>query len=162
MRRAEVYHDIGSFSADYSASDWDFVGGNQRVSELTSAVLLAQFGRLDKDLRRRRQKRQRNVDRFVRKSAGKISPHHDPEAAVGLTVIFESPEEAKEFASQHSTVTRISDIKRHDYISWLPVLQHCRADARTDPFRLARREFAYLEDMCVRTTEILSRSCLVA
>jgi dTDP-4-amino-4,6-dideoxygalactose transaminase len=162
MRRAEVYHDVGSFSAEYSASDWDFVGCNQRVSELTSAVLLGQFGRLDKDLRRRRQKRLRNIERYVLASGGKISPHHDPDAAIGLTVTFESPEEAKEFSSQHSAVTRIGDIKRHDYVSWLPVLQHCRADGRTDPFRSARREISYSADMCVRTTEILSRSCLVA
>lgn len=162
MRRAEVYHDIGTFSADYSETDWDFVGCNQRVSELTSAVLLAQFGRLDKDLQKRRHRRERSINRFLPSSAGKISLHHDPDAAVGLTLTFGSSEEAREFASRHRTVTRIGDIKRHDYVSWLPVLQHCGADPRTDPFRSARREITYSADMCARTTEILSRTCLVA
>jgi dTDP-4-amino-4,6-dideoxygalactose transaminase len=162
MRRAEVYHDIGTFSAEYSATDWDFVGCNQRVSELTSAVLLAQFGQLDRDLQKRRKRRQRNIDRLVPTSAGTISLHHDPDAAVGLTLTFESSKEAKKFASRHPAVTRIGDIKRHDYVSWLPVLQHCGADPRTDPFRSARRKVTYSADMCARTTDILSRTCLVA
>lgn len=162
MRRAEVYHDIGTFSGDYSATDWDFIGCNQRVSELTSAVLLAQINRLDKDLQKRKRRRERNINCLVPTSGGSISPHHDPDAAIGLTLTFETAGEAKTFASRHPAVARIGDIKRHDYVSWLPVLQRCRADPRTDPFRLARREINYSADMCTRTTEILSRTCLVA
>lgn len=162
MRRAEVYHDIGTFSAHYDTINRDFVGCNMRVSELTSAVLLAQFGRLDKDLQKRRDRRKRNIDRLVPMSAGKISLHHDPDSAVGLTLTFKTSEEAIEFASRHPAVTRIGDIKRHDYVSWLPVLQHCSADSRTDPFRSAQRKVTYSSDMCSKTTEILSRTCLVA
>ncbi|WP_338503448.1 DegT/DnrJ/EryC1/StrS family aminotransferase [Sphingomonas kaistensis] len=162
MRRAEVYHDIGTFSADYSVQDWDFVGCNQRVSELTSAVLLAQFGRLDKDLQNRRRRRARNIDRLLPLSGAKVSPHHDPDAAVGLTLTFENSQDAKEFAAQHSAVTRIGDIKRHDYVSWLPVLQHCGADPRTNPLLSAQRKVTYSADMCARTIDILSRTCLVA
>jgi dTDP-4-amino-4,6-dideoxygalactose transaminase len=162
FRRAEIIHDIGSFSQDYQQTNWDFVGSNYRVSELTSAVLLAQFGRLDKHLEQRRKQRRRNVERFVPSSGGRVSPHHDPEAALGLTVTFESSELAKKFASQHRSLTRIGDIKRHDYGSWLPVLLNCRADARTDPFGSARRKLIYSPDMCARTMDILSRTCLVA
>jgi dTDP-4-amino-4,6-dideoxygalactose transaminase len=162
FRRAEIFHDVGTFSSVYSESNWDFVGVNYRVSELTSAVLLAQIGRLDLHLERRRKQRRRNIERFVHSSCGRVSPHHDEKAAVGLTVIFDSTEEAENFASQHRMLTLISDIKRHDYSSWLPVLQHCRADTRTDPFRAAHREISYSPNMCPRTNDILSRTCLVA
>ena len=162
FRRATIYYDIGSFSKCYSDANLDFVGCNHRVSELTSAVLFAQLGKLDKHLARLRKRRRKNIDRFLATSGARLSPHHDPQSAVGLTFIFDSPEEARDYASRHPAITRISDINRHNYVSWLPVLQHCRADPRTDPFRSAGREIAYTRDACTKTLDILAKTCVIA
>ena len=160
--RARTFHDIGSFSGAYADRLLDFVGGNLRVSELTGAVLHAQLSRLDGFLDKRRRQRWRAIDRLAPFDGARLSPHHDPASAVGLTVTFDDPREAQRFAARHREVVRISDIGRHDYASWLPVLQHCRADPRTDPFRHAPREVRYAPDMCSATLGILARSCLVS
>lgn len=160
--RARTFHDIGSFSAAYAERSFDFVGCNLRVSEFTGAVLHAQLSRLDGYLEKRRRQRRRAIDRLAPFDGGRVSPHHDPDDAVGLTITFDDPRQAERFAAKHRDVVRISDIGRHDYSTWLPVLQHCRADPRTDPFRQARRDVRYAPDMCSATLDILARSCLVS
>lgn len=160
--RAKVYHDIGTYSPRYNETQFDFVGCNLRISELTGAVLYAQLGRLAGQLRRRRKLRARNIEKLVPASGGRVSPHHSPQEAVGLTLLFDDEDQAKHFSKRHQGVQRISDIGRHDYLSWLPVLHNCRKDPRKDPFRFAHRPIEYQPDMCSNTLDILGRSCLVA
>jgi dTDP-4-amino-4,6-dideoxygalactose transaminase len=161
QQRAAVYHDIGTYSSAYATKNLDFVGCNMRVSELTGAVLLAQLSRLDGLIERRMHRRCKLIRKYSTLRGGRVSPHNDPDSAVGLTVTFEDIESAKGFSRRHSEATRIADIARHDYVSWLPVIQNCRENPKTDPFRYAKREVIYHSTMCSKTLDILSRTCVV-
>lgn len=162
FERAKVFHDVGSYSEEYVRRSFAFAGHNLRISELTAAVLKAQLNRLDPWLGQLRRRRQRWIERHGDLAGGKLSPHHDPPAAIGLTVIFEEADEAIRFADSKKSVVRIADIKRHDYTSWLPVLQNSRADRRKDPFLFTNRHIEYSPDMCLKTLNILARSCLIS
>ena len=158
--RATVYHDIGSYYEEYRNGVFDFVGCNLRVSELTGAVLHAQLSKLDKHLTRLKRMRRKYL--LSSKFAGtRPSPHHDVQNAVGLTFVFDTPEEATRFAQKNRNVVVISDIKKYDYLSWLPVLERCRDDPRKDPYLSAKRDIQYSPEMCATTLGILSRTCLV-
>lgn len=156
--KASVYHDIGTFSGRFDSEEQSFVGANMRISELTGAVLLAQLDRIDGILEAKRRRRRRFLNKHPEL---RPSPHHDSPSAVGLTLIFDTSEEALAFCETNRFAIRIADIRRHDYVSWLPVLQNCRADPQTDPFRFAQRIIQYDSSMCSRTMDILRRSCLI-
>lgn len=157
-RRARVYHDIGSFykEYDYKSCDIDFYGVNLRVSELTSAVLVAQLGRL-KPLIKRRMAHRRAMAKELRQSDGyRISPHNDEGNAAGLTIIFEDPARARDFASRSLGVERIADVGRHCYSDWFGVLE-CAARKGGDS-----TTSLYSRDMCARTIGILERTCIIS
>lgn len=158
--RANVYHDVGSHFVKFIENSYDFTGSNLRVSDLTGAVLHAQLGKLDGHLAHLRRVRAKKLN-SARFAGLKPSPHHDVQDAVGLTFLFDSAEEANRCASKNRDVVVIADIKKYDYLNWLPVLENCRDDPRKDPFRLTKRPIKYLPGMCSRTTDLLSRSCLV-
>lgn len=158
--RAKVFHDVGTYYNEYRSDSFDFVGCNLRVSELTGAVLHAQLGKLDNHLQRLRRIRKRYL-KSSKFADIQPSPHHDVKNAVGLTYLFSSPEEATSFAKKNRNVVVIFDIKKYDYLSWLPVLSGCREDPRKNPYLFAKRNFEYSPEMCSITLDILSRSCLV-
>jgi len=158
--RAKVYHDVGSYFQEFRTNSFDFSGCNLRISELTGAVLHAQLRKLDGHLAHLKRARVKKL-KAPNFSGVQLSPHHDIQDAVGLTFLFDSAGEAKRFAEKNRGVVVISDIKKYDYLSWLPVLQKCRNDPRKDPFLSAKRDITYSPDMCSKTLDILSRSCLV-
>ena len=158
-----MYHDVGSYTREheFESNEAVFAGVNLRVSELTGAVLHAQLPKLDPLLRRLR-KRHGVMTRYLSKSPKlRISPHNDPANAVGLTVIFDRPEDAKAFANQ-SGVERLIDTGRHVYTNWVPIMtQRTFHGAPVNPWKWANREITYSNDMCNRTLEILARTCHV-
>jgi dTDP-4-amino-4,6-dideoxygalactose transaminase len=158
-----MYHDVGSYTREYSyeSNEPVFVGVNFRVSELTGAVLSAQLPRLKKHIKRLRRRRELFAEILSRSNRLKISPHNDPENAIGLTVMFDDPDEAKAFAS-HRGITRLIDTDRHVYTNWLPLLNQRTFDDRMNPFRLSGSTVTYPRDACARTLEILERTCKIA
>ncbi|MFB2351678.1 hypothetical protein, partial [Priestia megaterium] len=80
----------------------------------------AQLGKLDPMLRRMRSRHKMMFKTLSKTSKLRISPHNDLDNAVGLTVIFDTPEEAKAFAT-NSGVERLIDTGRHVYTNWEPV-----------------------------------------
>jgi len=161
--RARMYHDVGSYTREYEfeSNEPVFAGQNFRVSELTGAVLYAQLPRLDPLLRRLRTRHTAMTKHLARTKKLRISPHNDPENAVGLSVIFDRPEEAKAFA-ELAGVERLIDTGRHVYTNWIPVLTQRTFHDRMNPYRWANREITYSADMCHRTLDILARTCRVS
>jgi dTDP-4-amino-4,6-dideoxygalactose transaminase len=160
--RARMYHDVGSYTREYEfeGNEPVFAGVNLRVSELTGAVLHAQLPKLDPLLQRLRRRHTMMTKYLSRTTKLRISPHNDPANAVGLTVIFDRPEDAKAFATQ-SGVERLIDTGRHVYTNWVPIMTQRTFHERMNPWKWANREITYSDDMCSRTLEILSRTCHV-
>jgi len=161
--RARMYHDVGSYTREYAfeSNEPVFAGMNFRVSELTGAVLHAQLGKLDPMLRRMRSRHKMMFKTLSKTSKLRISPHNDLDNAVGLTVIFDTPEEAKAFAT-NSGVERLIDTGRHVYTNWEPVMQQRTFHEKMNPYNWAHRKIEYTPDMCQKTLDILSRTCRVA
>lgn len=160
--RARMYHDVGSYTRDYEfeGNEPVFAGVNLRVSELTGAVLYAQLAKLEPYLRRLHARRKVFAEALSKSRSCAISPHHDPENAVGLAVHFPDAEQAKNFA-QHRGVERLIDTGRHVYTNWEPVLTKRTFNERMNPYRWAHREIEYSHDMCRRTLDILERTCRI-
>jgi dTDP-4-amino-4,6-dideoxygalactose transaminase len=161
--RARMYHDVGSYTREHAfeSNEAVFAGVNLRVSELTGAVLYAQLPKLDPLLRRLRKRHTMMTKHLSKTSKLRISPHNDPENAVGLTVIFDRPEDAKAFATQRG-VERLIDTGRHVYTNWQPVMTQRTFHEKMNPWKWANREITYTNEMCARTLDILSRTCRVS
>jgi dTDP-4-amino-4,6-dideoxygalactose transaminase len=161
--RARMYHDVGSYirEQEFEANEPIFAGFNFRVSELTGAVLLAQLSQLDALLHRLRRRRDVVMEYLSKSERLRVSPHHDPANAVGLSVIFERAQDAKEFATRRG-VERLIDTGRHVYTNWEPILAQRTFDARMDPYKWAHREITYTAEMCSKTLDLLERTCYVS
>jgi dTDP-4-amino-4,6-dideoxygalactose transaminase len=161
--RARMYHDVGSYTREHAfeSNEAVFAGVNLRVSELTGAVLHAQLPKLDPLLRRLRRRHSMMTKALSRTTKFRISPHNDPANAVGLTVIFDRPDDAKAFAG-HAGVERLIDTGRHVYTNWQPIMTQRTFHERMNPWKWANRDITYSNDMCSRTLDILARTCRVS
>lgn len=161
--RALMYHDAGFAMRQHAA------GGNRaavavmnmRASELAGAVLGKQLKRLDGIIERMRRRRRVMAEILSGCSGMAPSPHNDPDNAVGLTLLFDTGEQASGFAARHPQATRLIDTGMHVYTNWGPILQKRSFDPRLNPFDWARRDISYEPDMCARTLDILERTCLI-
>jgi dTDP-4-amino-4,6-dideoxygalactose transaminase len=161
--RARMYHDVGSYTREYDSESNEpvFAGVNMRVSELTGAVLHAQVSKLDPLLKRLR-KRHAILSKALSKTTRlRVSPHNDPDNAVGLSVILDKEEDAKAFATQRG-VERLIDTGRHVYTNWIPIMTQRTFHDRMNPWKWAHRDITYSNDMCSKTLDILSRTCRVS
>ena len=70
------------------------------MPELSSAILRPQLARLDRQIQRRRRLRELLVEHLSRQGDIRISPHHAPDEAVGLAVVFDNAADATAFAEQ--------------------------------------------------------------
>ena len=161
--RASMYHDVGFYERK-STMETDeplFVGLNYRMPELCAAILRPQIKRLDAQLDRRRRHRQIVLDELSSSSFDfTVSPHHDPDEAVGLAVHFDDPEEASAFGAGKGA-RRLIDTGRHVYTNWQSILAKRSAHPALDPYKWAHREIDYPLDGCPATLDILARSCTV-
>jgi hypothetical protein len=101
------------------------------------------------------------VDDLDGRHSFSISPHHDPDAAVGLTIHFEDAEDARQAASNRG-VHRLSDTGRHVYTNWLSILEKRTFHHAMNPYRWAHRPIDYTPETCPRTLGILERTCSVS
>jgi dTDP-4-amino-4,6-dideoxygalactose transaminase len=161
--RARIYHDVGSYVRDYEVEGNEplFAGLNMKMAEMAGAVLHAQVSKLDPLLKRLSRRRNVMVESLSKSRRVRISPHHDASSAVGLSVIFEKPEEAEAFGKQRG-VQRLIETERHVYTNWIPVLTQRTFDERMNPYRWAHREISYSADMCSRTLDVLRRTCNIS
>jgi dTDP-4-amino-4,6-dideoxygalactose transaminase len=161
--RAQMFHDVGSYTrAGWTPSDEPlFVGLNLKMSELTSSVLLPQLRRLDAELDRLAAHRRVAVEELTEEKSLRISPHHDPEHAIGLTVTFDDPADAERF-SRLRGVQRLIDTGRHVHLNWESVRSRRTFHPRFDPYAWAERADGAIEPgTCPATPQILARSCVI-
>jgi dTDP-4-amino-4,6-dideoxygalactose transaminase len=159
--RAAMFHDVGSYIRPNRPghSEPSFVGMNMRMPELSSAILRPQLARLERKMAKRMERRAMILDKLERRRDIRVSPHHDPGAAVGLTVSFDDPEEAALFAMFRG-VNRLIDTGRHVYTNWQPILGRRTFDPRANPWDDSAVE--YSSDSCRRTLEVLERTCSIS
>lgn len=158
--RACMYHDVGSYTREgrYETDEPLFVGVNYRMPELAAAILRPQLKRLDAQLSRRRSRRKLLINELRRAPSAVVSPHNDPDSAVGITVRFEDPEEAKRFAAARG-VSRLIDTGRHVYTNWESILGRRPVHPAMDPYAWARCGAGIEPESCPATLEILKRTC---
>lgn len=160
--RARAYHDLGSAWRDHDDrfNEPGFVGVNLRVSEAQGAMLGAQLGRLGPMIRHLQAWRAAVAEVVGRSDAWRISPHHSPDNAVGLTVLFDRAADAEAFARRRG-VLRLLDNSKHVYTNWEPILAKRMWHPGIDPWAWAHRPIDYSLDMCARTLDILARTCRI-
>ena len=158
-----MYHDVGHYerAGQMETDEPLFVGVNYRMPELCAAILRPQLKRLDAQLDRRRKRRQMVLDTLASTSwQFSISPHHDPDDAVGLALSFDDPEEARRFGEVKGA-RRLIDTGRHLYPNWQSITSKQPSDPRRDPYASAARPIDYPPDACPETLDILTRTCAV-
>jgi dTDP-4-amino-4,6-dideoxygalactose transaminase len=161
--RAGMFHDLGSYTrAGWVAPDEPlFVGMNLKMNELASSVLLPQLRRLDRELNRVAALRRAVVEELSRESTIRISPHHDPDAAIGLTVTFDDPADAERFGRMRGA-QRLIDTGRHVPLNWESIRSRRTYSDRFDPYGWAgRTEDPAGPETCPVTLDILARTCKI-
>lgn len=162
--RARMYHDVGAAFRGHldNFNEPHFSGVNLKASQIQGAMLNVQLGKLDPMIRRMR-RRHALLSRVLSGSPSfRVGPHNDIDNAVGLHVVFDTPEEAAAFQRDNPRgVYRPFDSSRHVYTNWLPVLEKRTAHPGMNPYRWASPELRYTPDMCARSLDILKRTCRI-
>ncbi len=164
FEKALIYHDscaiayFGEQMTDFSTET--FVGSEFRTNEITSAIMRVQLTRLDgilSDLRKNKK-----LLKEALSSHFNFAPSNDPEGecSSAITFRFSSEEEAKK-VSEKMKLTLLSDIDKHVYSRWDPILQKKgAAHPLMNPFNMEANKNApeYTKDMCKKSLEILGLS----
>ncbi|MFM9847912.1 MAG: DegT/DnrJ/EryC1/StrS family aminotransferase [Hyphomicrobiaceae bacterium] len=160
--RALTYHDVGSYirAGRGDSNEPPFIGQNYRMTNLAAAILRPQISRLDKKLKRRRDRRKYWLDKLSGPFGNgmKVSPHNDPESAVAISVHFDDPEAARAFGSQRG-ISRLIDTDRHIYTNWRSISGGVPVHPKMDPYNWAKRDVRIRHDSCPKTLKILERTC---
>ena len=158
--RAIIYHDVGSFAraANAGVKIPFFAGVNFRVSEIQGAIMGEQLKRLDRFIDGLRKRRALVAEILAESSRFRISPHHDPANALGITLLFETVDAATAFAAQHK-LGRPIDSGLHVYTNWDPLMNQRTHHPKLNPFTWAHRKIEYSPDMCSRSLDIMARTC---
>jgi dTDP-4-amino-4,6-dideoxygalactose transaminase len=163
--RAAMYHDVGSYSRSEKLETEEplFVGQNLRMPELAGAILRPQLRRLDRMLAARRRRRQFVVRQLeaLEVDCCELSPHHDPDNAVGLTLHFDSPEKALACATARG-INRLADTGRHVYSNWQSILEGRTAHPKLNPYQFVPGATRITAEASARTLEILENTCSVS
>lgn len=168
--RAMIYHDGGTFARRYvdEISTPIFTGVQNRVGELTGAVLRVQLGRLEgilSDLRR-----VKRVFIAALEGAGNMefAGSNDPEGDCGTTLALRFPAEeaARKFAGSEGVGGGLPiDTGKHVYSNWKPILEKRGSHhPALNPYGLEANRGLNMdirEDSCPATIDILKRTVLI-
>lgn len=159
--RARNYHDLGSFVRNHEETfnEPTFIGGNMRATEIDGAMLGVQLDKLIPMLAKF-QARRKAVLPLLKGRGFKVSPHHSPDNAMTLTVIFDKREDAIAF-SKIGGVYRLQDNSKHVYTNWEPILSQRAFHPKMNPWAWANRPIEYSADMCAKSLDILERTCRI-
>ncbi|UCH35840.1 MAG: DegT/DnrJ/EryC1/StrS family aminotransferase [Armatimonadota bacterium] len=170
--RAIIQHDPGTAFRPHRAdlSIEPFIGGAYRMNEILAAVLRVQLKRVDGLLAKMRNHKRRVVA-AIADSGLRLLKNNDPEGdcATTLGLIFDSEDEARAFvtliAPGGAWAYRPIDSGRHVYSNWDPILERRGAyhPAMNPYLRPENRgsKPGYSQNMCPRTTDLLSRAVLI-
>ncbi len=168
--RALIYHDGGASFRPYAAdlSTPIFTGVQNRVSELTGAVLRVQLKRLEGILTDLRRAKKHFIDKLAGHTNIEFVRSNDPEGDCGTTLALRFTDEAA--ARKFATDKGISgilpiDTGKHVYINWTPIMEKRAAHHPVlNPFNMPENkglQMDYSADMCPRTLDILKRTVYI-
>lgn len=163
--RARMYHDIGSMFRGHldNANEPPMLGINFKASQIQGAMLNVQLKRLDPMIARMRERYDVMSEILAKNKRLRIGPHNDIGNAAGLHVIFETSDDAKQFAEENRRgVYRLYDSSRHVYTNWQPVLQQRTGHPAMNPFLWTDRRIEYTPESCAQTLDILKRTCRIS
>jgi dTDP-4-amino-4,6-dideoxygalactose transaminase len=145
-----------------------FCGVNYRMSELTGAVMLAQFGKLDMLLSLMRRNQKIIIDSIKDTKGIKVRPRYDDEGDTGICLMFYLDDKKKvgpfvdALKAEGVNVAGVfnSGIPDwHIYAHWKHVIEKKSASVPQWPWScsLYKGNVEYSQDMCPNTLEYLSR-----
>jgi dTDP-4-amino-4,6-dideoxygalactose transaminase len=148
--RALMYHDAGCFTREHAAAIEQpfFPGVNYRVSEIQGAILGEQFKRLFGIIRKLRERREIIAEVFAGCDKFKIIKNNDESSAVAIPVMYNE-------ALKSDSLVQTGG--RHIYTNWEPLINQNSFNELMNPFKWAKREIIYTDDMCQKTLDILAR-----
>jgi 8-amino-3,8-dideoxy-alpha-D-manno-octulosonate transaminase len=174
--RAQAYHDVAAcWRKDrFAPPEFKgeiFFGVNFRMSELTGAVALAQFRKLDGIVSRMRRNHRRIMDRIVNIPGLDFRESTDEggDVAVCLVMYLPDGDTAKTFAEalraegvEAGAIYDRSVPDWHVYAHWKMLIEKMMPSKKGCPFDCPQtprgREIEYSEDMCPNTLGWLSRT----
>ncbi len=169
FEKALIHHDGGCFSRDHVLDTPIFCGWSFRVSELQGAFMRVQLRRLDGILARLRARKRAMVAELAGSRRYAMSPVNCARGDCGILTAVRFESEALMRAAQKALkdggVSSGSPIDSgiHVYSRWSPILeQRAASHPGRDAFKLARSRTRYGQDMCPRTTAILSSTLALA
>jgi 8-amino-3,8-dideoxy-alpha-D-manno-octulosonate transaminase len=146
-----------------------FCGVNFRMSELTGAVMLAQFDKLDKLLSLLRRNQKHIIERIRDTKGLKMRPVNDPEGDVGICIMFylDDKNKVQKFAEalkaegiDASGVFNSGIPDWHIYAHWKHVIEQKTPTSEGCPWKCPfhkGKPVEYSKDMNPNTLEYLSR-----
>ncbi len=172
-QRSLMQHDSAiRFWGTNETSIESFAGENYRLSELSAALAVAQFGKMPSILKRLRQIKAQITSQIRDVPGLQLQDVPDPEGDCGLVVIFycPSPDKAKEFSAalkaegiRNGTIYDNTIPDRHIYRNWDYVLAKRGATPANCPWSCGayKGNVQYSEDMCPQSLGLLGRSILI-
>jgi len=165
-KRAAVFHDA-PFYARFNIEPYP--GINFRMSELTSAVLLAQLRKIDTIIERMRENKKKLLRELSKIDGIELHTPVDPEGELGLAIIlfFDSFGKAKFFAkalnAENVGAWHLFDPERRDlhvYYHWDVLMRRITLTPEGCPFTCPYygKRIRYSGDMCSKSLEILGRA----
>ncbi len=168
--RAMIYHDGGTFARRYvnEISTPIFTGVQNRVGELTGAVLRVQLRRLENILSDLRRVKKEFISGLAGRKNIEFARSNDPDGDCGTTLAFRFPTEgaARKFAGSEGVGGGLPiDTGRHVYANWTPILEkRCSHHAALNPFNMKENRNLNMDirkDLCPETVDILKRTVVI-
>ncbi|WP_062227609.1 DegT/DnrJ/EryC1/StrS family aminotransferase [Aureimonas frigidaquae] len=161
--RARGYHDLGDLIRDHEGglSEPSIIGVNYKVTEIQTAMAAVQLRKLGPMLERMRRRRAMMAEILSGSSEFRVTPHNDADNAVSLTILAPTKEAAVQLQGRRGVWNRLRDSSKHVYTNWEPILAQRTSHPKFNPWAWANREIRYDKDMCLRTLDILDRTCVV-
>jgi dTDP-4-amino-4,6-dideoxygalactose transaminase len=149
--RALMYHDAGCFTREHAKVMREpfFPGVNYRVSEIQGAILGEQFKRLPGIIENLCERRKVIAKVLIDCDKFKIIKNNDESSAAAIPVIYDKPLKSGSL---------IETGGRHIYTNWDPLMNQNSFNKHMNPFKWAKREIIYTDDMCQKTLDILARA----
>ena len=143
-----------------------FAGINFRMSEVQSAILSVQLGRLDGILTKLRAGKAAMAEALAKSARFRLGPVNDAagDCATHLAIQFQEASEATAFVARFGGLTpmfRPFDTGRHVYWAWESILTQRTHHPKLSPWKLSGRTYQYSKDMLPQTRDILGRTVCI-
>ena len=159
--RARNWHDAGTFVQSYDAPVKIplFAGQDYRASEIQGAILFEQLKRLDPGLDQWRERVRCATACIEADGRFAIAPHHDPDSAANLALIFATPADCEAFCERNNLGSVFKTAGRHIYLNWAPLVEKRAYRDDANPFLTeAGRDACFDETAAPKTIDILKRT----